>query len=107
ASSTTAWNPATVFSSSTVTDFASGASAALPFERVRRQLEHENGRGFVMTAGLVRSLRIGKAPSPDSSSSGLPGVGTRNPKSSASLLNDAWRMKCSVLLAGSQTRITV
>src|SRR5262249_7883352 len=35
------------------------------------------------------------------------GLGTTKPKSSASLLKDARRMKCSVLVAASQMRITV
>ena len=44
---------------------------------------------------------------PDSLNSGCAGLGTRKPKSSASLLNDALRMKCCVCVAASQRIITV
>jgi hypothetical protein len=65
------------------------------------------GRGRIIFSGSVSSWKNAKASFPDSSRLGWEGVGTKNPKSSASLLKEAVRMKCSVLLAASQMMITV
>src|SRR5205809_276836 len=65
------------------------------------------GRGTLLISGSVSLRSRSKASLPDSSSSGWLGDGTRKPKSSASLLKDACRMKCWVFVAGSQMRMTV
>src|SRR5262245_37231505 len=56
-----------------------------------------------MISGSVIFSSNGNASLPDSANSGLDGLGTRNPKSSPSLLNDARRMKCCVFVAACQT----
>jgi len=65
------------------------------------------GRDTFWISGSVSLKRNGKASLPASSSSGCDGVGTRKPKSSASLLNVALRMKCCTLFAASQIMMTV
>src|SRR6266849_2124096 len=107
ASSTAAANPATIFSSSTRTSATSAFPAAIGALPAQPHPTPPRGRGTFLISGSVSFWRNGKAPLPDSLSSGWLGDGTRKPKSSASLLNDACRMKCSVFVAGSQRRMTV
>src|SRR4051794_34110848 len=86
-------------------------TAGLPAELEAAELQPQPmpplGRGIVLVSGSVSFSRTLNASVPDSSSSGCDGVGTMNPKSSAWLLDVAWRMKCCDLVAASQTMMTV
>src|SRR6266545_7714533 len=65
------------------------------------------GRGFLMTLGSVSFVSRENASSLASASCGCVGVGTRKPKSGASVWNEARRMKCCVLVASSQTMMAL
>lgn len=55
-----------------------------------------------MISGAVIFAKAGNTLSPDSLNSGCVGEGTRKAKSSAIPAKVAWRMKCSICVAGSQ-----